>query len=219
VGGYEKMKIDIWSDIMCPYCYVGKRNLSLALKELDLDKDAEIIYHSFELNPKAKSEGKTDTIKYLTDKYNIGAEQAQKMLDRIIEMGKAVGLELSFDSIIHTNTFNAHRLIHFAKRHNKELETVEALFKANFIDFSDVGDIEILGDIGNEVGLNRQEVIDMLKTDEFFSEVNNDKYKAVELDINSVPYFIINDKYAVPGAQPVKVFMEVFKKANKDKES
>lgn len=213
------MKIDIWSDIMCPYCYVGKRNLSLALKELDLDKDAEIIYHSFELNPKAKSEGKTDTIKYLTDKYNIGAEQAQKMLDRIIEMGKAVGLELSFDSIIHTNTFDAHRLIHFAKRHNKELETVEALFKANFIDFSDVGDIEILGDIGNEVGLNRQEVIDMLKTDEFFSEVNNDKYKAVELDINSVPYFIINDKYAVPGAQPVKVFMEVFKKANKDKES
>lgn len=213
------MKIDIWSDIMCPYCYVGKRNLSLALKELDLDKEAEIVYHSFELNPKAKSEGERDTMTYLIEEYGVNTEQAQKMLDRIIGMGKAAGLELNFDTVIQTNTFNAHRLIHFSKRYSKELETVEALFKATFIDSLNVGDIQILGDIGNEVGLNREEVIDMLKTDEFFSEVNNDKYKAVELDINSVPYFIINDKYAVPGAQPVKVFMEVFKKANEDKES
>lgn len=211
------MKIDIWADIICPYCYIGKRHLSLALKELDLDKEAEIIYHSFELNPNAKSEGKIDTIKYLTDKYNISDEDAQKMLDRIIKMGKYAGLELNFDSIIHTNTFDAHRLIHFSKKYNKELETVEALFKANFIDFLNVGDVETLGDIGNEVGLNREEVINMLKTDEFFSEVNNDKYKAVELGINSVPYFVINDKYSISGAQPAKVFMEAFKKTSKEK--
>lgn len=215
----KKMKIDIWADIICPYCYIGKRNLSMALKELDLDEKVEIVYHSFELNPKAKSEGKIGTIKYLTDKYDISDEQAHRMLDRIIRRGKVAGLELSFDSIIHTNTFDAHRLIHFSKKYNKELETVEALFRANFIDFLNVGDIEILGDIGNEVGLNREDVIDMLKTDEFFSEVNNDKYKAVELGINSVPYFIINDNYAIPGAQPAKVFMEAFKKAEKDKRS
>ena len=213
------MKIDIWADIICPYCYIGKRNLSMALKELDLDKEVEIVYHSFELDSEARNEGKGDTIKYLTDKYDISDENAQKMLDRIIRMGKTVGLDLSFDSIIHTNTFDAHRLIHFSKKHNKELETVEELFKATFIDFLNVGDIEILGDIGNEVGLNRKEVIDMLKTDEFFSEVNNDKYKAVELGINSVPYFIINDKFAIPGAQPAKVFMEAFKKVNKESKS
>lgn len=215
------MKIDIWSDIVCPYCYIGKRNLSMAIKEskleLELENDIEIIYHSFELNPNAKSEGKTDTIKYLTDKYHISDDQAQSMLDRIIRMGKVAGLELSFDSIIHTNTFDAHRLIHFAKKYNKDQETVEALFKANFIDFLNVGDIEVLGDIGAQVGLNREEILNMLKTAEYFSEVNNDKFKAVELGINSVPYFIINDEFVVPGAQPVKVFMETFKKAYRNK--
>lgn len=206
------MKIDIWADTICPYCYIGKRNLSMALRELELDREVEIVYHSFELNPKAKSEGKTDTIKYLTDKYSISDEQAQKMVDRIIRMGKATGLDLSFDSIIHTNTFDAHRLIYFSKKHNKELEMVEALFKANFIDFLNVGDIEVLGDIAKEVGLNREEVINMLKTDVFFSEVNNDKHRAAELGINSVPYYVINDKYSISGAQPAKVFMEAFKK-------
>ena len=213
------MKIDIWADIICPYCYIGKRNLSMAIKELDLDKDVEIIYHSFELNPKAENEGKGDTIKYLMDKYNISNDQAEEMINRIVRMGKASGLELNFDSIIHTNTFDAHRLIHFSKKFHKEQETVEALFKANFIDFLNVGDIEVLADIGAEVGFNRNDVLNMLNTDEFFSEVNNDEYKAVEYNINSVPYYIINDKYAVSGAQPTKVFLEVFKKVNKDKNS
>lgn len=213
------MKIDIWSDVICPYCYIGKRYLSMALKELELEGEVEIIYHSFELNPKARSEGKTDTVKYLVDKYNINNKNAQIILDRIINMGKVVGLELSFDSIIHTNTFDAHRLIHYAREFNKEEEMVEALFKANFINFLNVGDIEILGDIGEELGLNKEDIINMLKTDEYFSEVNNDKYEAVELEINSVPYFLINDKYAISGAQPVKVFLETFKKANRHNKS
>ncbi len=218
-GGIKKMKIDVWSDVTCPYCYIGKRNLSMALKELELERKVEIIYHSFELNPEAKSEGKTDTIKYLVDKYNVSTENAQTMIGRIIKMGKEVGLELNFDSIIQSNTFNAHRLIHFARKFNKEEEMVEALFKANFIEFLNVGDIEVLGHIGEELGLNKEGTTNMLETEEYFSEVYNDKFKAVELEINSVPYFIINDKYAISGAQPVKVFMETFKKANKDKKS
>lgn len=213
------MKIDVWSDIICPYCYIGKRNLNMALKELELDKDVEIIYHSFELNPHAKSEGKTDTIKYLVDKYNISNENAEIKLGKIISMGKEVGLELSFEDIIHTNTFNAHRLIHFARKYNKVDEVVESLFKANFIDFLNVGDIEVLGDIGKKSGLDKEEIIKMLNTDEYFSEVNNDKFMAVALRLNSVPYYIINDKYAISGAQPVKVFMEIFKKANRETKS
>lgn len=217
--GLYKMKIDVWADIICPYCYIGKRNLEMALKELEFEREVKIHYHSFELNPNAKSEGKKGTIKYLSDKYHISDEDAQKMLNRIIRMGKLVGLDLSFDSIIHTNTFDAHRLIHMAKEYGKELEMVEALFKANFTDFQNVGDIEVLGDIGAEVGLNREDVINMLNTDQFFSEVNNDKFKAVELGINSVPYYIVNDELVIPGAQPVKVFMETFKKANIKKNS
>lgn len=213
------MKIDVWSDIICPYCYIGKRNLNMALKELELDKDVEIIYHSFELNPHAKSEGKTDTVKYLVDKYNISNENAEIKLGKIISMGKEVGLELSFEDIIHTNTFNAHRLIHFARKYNKVDEVVESLFKANFIDFLNVGDIEVLGDIGKKSGLDKEEIIKMLNTDEYFSEVNNDKFMAVALRLNSVPYYIINDKYAISGAQPVKVFMEIFKKANRETKS
>lgn len=206
------MKIDIWSDITCPYCYIGKRNLTLALKDLDIDKEVQINYHSFELDPNAKSEGKTNSLKYLSDKYNITEERAQGMVDRIIRMAKVVGLELTFESIINANTFDAHRLIHLSKDHDKEVEVVEALFKANFIDFLNVGDQEVLADIGEGVGLNRDEILLMLSTDQYFSEVNNDKYKAVELGINSVPYYLVNDKHVIPGAQPPKVFMEVFKR-------
>ena len=157
MGVQFKMQIDIWADIICPYCYIGKRNLSLALSELE--QDVKINFHSFELNPDSKSEGKTDTIKYLRDKYRINDEQSQTILDRIIKMGKVAGLELNFDSIIHTNTFDAHRLIHMGKKYNKQLEIIEALFKANFIDFLNVGNREVLADIGEEVGINREEVI------------------------------------------------------------
>lgn len=206
------MKVDVWSDITCPYCYIGKRNLTLALKDLEIDKEVQVNYHSFELDPNAKSEGKTNSLKYLSDKYNITENMAQSMLDRITRMGKAVGLDLSFQSIINANTFDAHRLIHYAKDHNKELEVVEALFKANFIDFLNIGDPQVLGDIGEGVGLSRDEILLTLSTDKYFSEVNNDKYKAVELGINSVPYYLVNDKHVIPGAQPPKVFMEVFKR-------
>lgn len=206
------MKVDVWSDITCPYCYIGKRNLTLALKDLEIHKEVQVNYHSFELDPNAKSEGKTNSLKYLSDKYNITEKMAQSMLDRITRMGKAVGLDLSFQSIINANTFDAHRLIHYAKDHNKELEVVEALFKANFIDFLNIGDPQVLGDIGEGVGLSRDEILLMLSTDKYFSEVNNDKYKAVELGINSVPYYLVNDKHVIPGAQPPKVFMEVFKR-------
>lgn len=206
------MKVDVWSDITCPYCYIGKRNLTLALKDLEIDKEVQVNYHSFELDPNAKSEGKTNSLKHLSDKYNITEKMAQSMLDRITRMGKAAGLDLSFQSIINANTFDAHRLIHYAKDHNKELEVVEALFKANFIEFLNVGDPEVLGDIGEGVGLSRDEILLMLSTDKYFSEVNNDEYKAVELGINSVPYYLVNDKHVIPGAQPPKVFMEVFKR-------
>ncbi len=213
------MKIDIWADIICPYCYIGKRNLAMALKELELEDKVEIIYHSFQLNPDAKSQGKIGTIEYLSNKYRISEEDSHIMLNRIIRMGQVVGLDLDFDSVIHTNTFDAHRLIHFAKEYDKDLEIVEALFKANFTDFLNVGDPEVLGDIGEKFGLNREEIINMLNTDQFFSEVNNDEFKAVELGITSVPYYIVNDELVIPGAQPVKVFMEIFKKANNNNKS
>lgn len=206
------MKIDIWSDIACPFCYIGKRNLELALKEFNLKDEIEIVYHSFQLDPNARKEGKTNSVERLADKYGTSIAQAQQMIDRVISMAKDVGLNYNYDAIINTNTFDAHRLIHFAEKSQKDKEVVEELFKAHFIEGLDIGDIEVLGTIGSRVGLDSEEIVKVLNSDEYYSEVDSDKYMAVQYEISSVPFFIFNNRYAVSGAQPPEAFLETMKK-------
>ncbi|MDR7871486.1 MAG: DsbA family oxidoreductase [Tissierellaceae bacterium] len=208
------MKIDIWSDIACPFCYIGKRNLETALKEFESKDEIEIVYHSFQLDPNAKKEGKRNSVQDLANKYGASLDQAQQMIDRVVSMAKDVGLHYNYDMIVNTNTLDAHRLTHFAKNVNKDKEVVEELFKAHFIEGLDIGDIEELSKIGARVGLDNEEVIKMLNSDEYYSEVDTDKYMASQYEISSVPFFIFNNKYAISGAQPPQAFLETMKKAN-----
>lgn len=208
------MKIDIWSDIACPFCYIGKRNLELALKDFKSDDEVEIVYHSFQLDPNAKKEGKTNSVEGLANKYGSTLEQAQQMIDRVVSMAKNVGLHYNYDSVINTNTLDAHRLIHYAKKFNKDQEIVEELFKAYFIEGLDIGKIDVLAKLGGRVGLDSEDIIKVLNSEEYISEVDTDKYMATQYEISSVPFFIFNNKYAISGAQPLEAFLETMEKAS-----
>ena len=209
------MKIDIWSDFACPFCYIGKRNLEKALEELNLLEKVEIIFHSFQLDPDAKKENPENSVTSLSNKYGITKEEAQKMIDRIVRMAKAVGLEYDYDKLIQTNTFDAHKLVQYGKEINKDNKLIERLFKAYFIDGLDIGDIEVLGDLGEEVGLHRDKVLNVLNSQEYALKVEEDKELAQKLEISSVPFFVIDNKTAIPGAQPPETFIEVIKEINK----
>ena len=150
------MKIDIWSDFACPFCYIGKRNLESALKEFDSQDVVELVFHSYQLDPNAKKGGQINPVDELAKKYGTSRERAQEMIDRVVNMAKDVGLNYNYDKLISTNTLDAHRLSHYAKKENKDRELVEELFKAHFIEGLDIGDLEVLAELGARVELDRK---------------------------------------------------------------
>lgn len=208
------MKIDIWSDIACPFCYIGKKNLELALEDFKSEDGVEIVFHSFQLDPNMEKEGKTNSVEQLSKKYGTSLEQAQQMIDRVVSMAKDVGLNYNYDAIINTNTLDAHRLTHYAKKFNKDKEIVEELFKAHFIEGLDIGEIDVLAKLGARLGLDSEDIKKALSSEDYYSEVDTDKYMAVQYEISSVPFFIFNNKYAISGAQPPEAFLETMKKAS-----
>lgn len=208
------MKIDIWSDFACPFCYIGKRNLESALKEFDSQDVVELVFHSYQLDPNAKKGGQINPVDELAKKYGTSRERAQEMIDRVVNMAKDVGLNYNYDKLISTNTLDAHRLSHYAKKENKDRELVEELFKAHFIEGLDIGDLEVLAELGARVELDREEIKSILKSEEYYYEVDLDKYTASQYQIRSVPFFIFNNRYAVSGAQPVEAFLETLTKAS-----
>lgn len=208
------MKIDIWSDFACPFCYIGKRNLESALKEFDSQDVVELVFHSYQLDPNAKKGGQINPVDELAKKYGTSRERAQEMIDRVVNMAKDVGLNYNYDKLISTNTLDAHRLSHYAKKENKDRELVEELFKAHFIEGLDIGDLEVLAELGARVELDREEIKSILKSEEYYSEVDLDKYTASQYQIRSVPFFIFNNRYAVSGAQPFEAFLETLTKAS-----
>lgn len=202
------MRIDIWSDFACPFCYIGKRNLEKALEEFDSSEDIEIVFHSFQLDPNAQKGNKSNMVSDLSEKYGTSKEEAQKMIDRIVSMAKDVGLNYNYDKVIGTNTFDAHKLVHYSEEKNKDKEMVERLLKAYFIDGLDIGDSGTLSELAEEVGLDKREALESLENDKYRSKVEEDRYLSQQLGITSVPFFVINNKTAIPGAQPSDVFLQ-----------
>lgn len=207
------MRIDIWSDYACPFCYIGKRKLEKALEEFKGKEDIEIVWRSFQLDPNAKDSTDIDMVSGLAKKYNMSIEKAQGMIEQMNNMAKEVGLNYNFKDMIETNTMKAHRLAIYAKEFDLMGEMNERLLKAHFIDGINIGDIEALGDLAEEVGMNKEDVINMLNGDKFIKEIEMDRYEAQQLEINSVPFFVFDNKYAVQGAQPTEAFIDVLKKA------
>lgn len=203
------MKIDIWSDVACPFCYIGKRHLEAALAKFPHAKDVEVTWHSFELNPDAQMHYTEDHYTLLASKYGMTREQAIANSERVSAAGKAVGIDFKFDELVHTNTFNAHRLIQLAAQHGKQDEVEELLFKKYFTEGKHIGDIPTLEAIAQEAGLDAG---DVLKGTEFTGEVRQDEAQAQQLGIRGVPFFVFDMKYAISGAQPVELFTETLDK-------
>lgn len=195
------MKVEIWSDIACPWCYIGKRHFEQALSKFPQRESLEVIWRSFELDPEAPARHTQPTVELLAAKYQIPLEKAQAMMNNVAQLALKVGLEYRFDRNISSNTFDAHRLTHFAATHGKRTEMVERLFRAYFTDGDAVGEHETLVRLAGEVGLDASAVTTMLASDAFAADVRADEARARAFGITAVPFFAIDEKYGVSGAQ------------------
>src|SRR5690606_8229815 len=210
------MKVEIWSDLVCPFCYIGKRNFEHALEQFEQANDIKIHWRSFELQPGLKTDGSRNQYEHLAKNKGWTLDYSKKVHDNLVEKAKEVGLEYNFEESIPTNTFDAHRLSHLAKEHDLQDKAEERLFKAHFTDGKNLSDEQTLVELGVEIGLNEDEIRDMLQSDRFADEVENDKYAARQVGVQGVPFFVFNDKYAMSGAQPKEAFIEVLNKAYKE---
>ncbi|MEY3426501.1 MAG: hypothetical protein RL679_1859 [Bacteroidota bacterium] len=207
------MKIKIWSDIMCPFCYIGKRNFENALAQFGRADELEIEWKSFQLDPTIpKMKQRVDVYEYLATSKGISIEDSKAMHENVVRMAKSVGLEYNFDRAVIANSFDAHRLIQFAKSKGLGDEIEEALFAAYFTNGLDISDLDTLTKIGSSIGLSPIELETILHSEDFKSEVQNDILEAQKYGVRGVPYFVLDDKYAISGAQPSSVFLEALEK-------
>ena len=211
----EKMKIEIWSDVLCPFCYIGKKNLEKALQQINDPTTVEIEWLSYQLDPNIPQEqtDRLDYYSYLEKHKGMPRSQVEGMFEQINQMGSAVGIEFNFSSVIVANSLKAHRILQLAKSKQLSNEAEEALFKAHFTDGLDIANDDVLIDIARQVGLEDEEVVSVLNSDQFAYEVNQDIREAGNIGVKGVPFFVFNRKYGVSGAQPVEVFVETIEKA------
>jgi predicted DsbA family dithiol-disulfide isomerase len=210
------MKIEIWSDVMCPFCYIGKNNFEQALSQLPFKDKVEIEWKSFQLDPTLDPQKTQDTIQYFREKKGVPEAQATQMLGQVTQMGKDAGIDFNFGKTLITNTFSAHKLLHLAKKYNKSNEMEEALFIAHFIDGKNVGDMEVLVSLAEGLGIDTKEAREAVTTDQLDDEVNQDIQEARNNGVSGVPFFVLNGKYAVSGAQPVEVFENALQQTYKE---
>ncbi|GIT79093.1 DSBA oxidoreductase [Leifsonia sp. LS1] len=208
----EPIKIDIWSDIACPWCYIGKRKFEAGsglFAGAGDGRDVEVEYHSFELSPDTPVDFDGSEVDFLSGHKGLPADQVEQMLERVTGIASSVGLDYDFEHLKHTNTVKAHELLHFAKAHGKQLELAERLFQAYFVEGGHVGRIEDLADLAASVGLDRAEAITALESEQYLPAVREDQRSAGEFGINGVPFFVIDGKYGVSGAQDAATFAQV----------
>ena len=208
----DAIKIDVWSDIACPWCYIGKRNLENGLAEASADPDGprvEVTYHSYELSPDTPVDFEGDEVAYLANHKGVPHEQAREMIDRVTDVAAGSGLAYRYDLLKHTNTVKAHELLHFAKKKGHQLEMAERLMAAYFIEGKHVGRIDDLVALAAEVGLDADETREALESERYLADVRADQAQAQTYGINGVPFFVIDGKYGVSGAQPAEAFAQI----------
>ncbi len=212
------MKVQIWSDVVCPYCYIGKREFERALVQFPHKDEVEVEWKSFELDREAPVRSPDDMYDHLAKKYGRTREQAKEMVAGVVERASTVGLEYNMDKVVMGSSFDAHRLIQLAKTQGKGDEAEERLFKAHFILGEHIGDRAKLREIGEEIGLNGADVQAMLESDAFTEAVHADEYEAQQIGVRGVPFFVIGNKYAVSGAQQSSHFLGALNQAWSERE-
>lgn len=211
------MKVEIWSDYVCPFCYIGKRKFEMALERFAHKDQIETVFRSFELNPNADPLSNISTYSMLASKYGMSIEQAKATTVNVAEQAAAVGLPFKFDSMVDTNTFDAHRVVHFAAEQGKDKELSERLFKAYFTDNDNVGNRHVLTQLAAEAGLDAAEVAEILAANKYSDAVRLEEEEGSRLGIRGVPFYVIDRKYAVSGAQSPEVFLDTLNKAWEEK--
>lgn len=198
------MKIEIWSDYACPFCYIGEKRLSKAIESIGARDKFEIEFRSFELDPYASKEVESSTIDRFAEKYRLSHEQAAARVESISEMGRGEGIDFRYAETRYTNTFDAHRLTKFAQSKGRT-EIIAKLFDAYFTKCLELADHSVLKKIAVECGLDPIEVDDVLASDRFEKEVINDERLAAELGVHAVPFFLIDGRYSLSGAESTEV--------------
>jgi predicted DsbA family dithiol-disulfide isomerase len=207
------MTVEIWSDIACPFCYIGKRRFETALAQYEGRENVEIIWRSFQLDPSLLSEPNKSVAQSLCEKKGWSMAQTKQIMSNVVEMAHSAGLEFDFDRAIVANTYDAHRLIHFAKSNGKQDAAKEALLSAYFKDGKDIASSLNLTEIATNIGLDEEETTKMLASDAFKEDFEEDIDTARQFQISGVPFFVFDRKYAVSGAQDVEVFLGTLQKA------
>jgi len=207
------MKVEIWSDIMCPFCYIGKRRFENALKDFPHSSKIEIEWKSFLLNPAIRTDPGKNINQYLSETKGWSLEQAKQANNYVTKIAKEVGLHYDFNKVVVANTLDAHRLIQLAKANNKSDEIVERLFKAYFIEGKNIAHHDTLLLLGTEAGLPVDAIKKMLISNEYVDNVEKDVNDAHLMGVRGVPYFVFNDQYAISGAQRVETFLDALNRA------
>ena len=203
------MDINIWSDVRCPFCYIGKRKFEMALEKFPHKDKVKIVWQSFELDPNLKTNTGISAIDHLSKAKGIPKAKAEEMQQYVSNIAKEIGLDFNSKDTIVANSFNAHRLIQLAKTKRLGNEVEEALFEAYFMEGKNIDDKETLIKTGVSIGLAESEVKEIFTSDSFEKEVRQDETQAQSLGINGVPFFVLNNKYAVSGAQSPETFLDV----------
>lgn len=212
------MKIEVWSDIYCPFCYLGRQYLKQALAGFAHASDVDIVYRSFELDPSLPRGEPRQVYEYLAAKYQIPIDKARRTCAEIQQQGQAVGLTMNMDQAVISNTFDAHRLIQFAQAQGKGQPMLDRLFEAHFRDGLNVGDIDTLVTLAAATGLNEQATCQMLAGQDFAERVRQDQAEGTQLGVTGVPFFVFDRLFAVHGALPTREFEAALRKAQAERQ-
>lgn len=207
------MKIEIWSDIMCPFCYIGKRRLEAALKDFEYSDQIIVEWKSFLLNPDLVTDPHKSTLQYLSESKGWSLSQTKQISDQVVEMARGEGLEYKMEKTVVANAKSAHRVLQLSKTLGKGDAMKERLFKAYFTEGKNIDDKDTLVSLAAEVGLEKSRVETCLETDEFLDQLEQDIYESQLIGVRGVPFFVLDRKFGISGAQPKEVFEETIRKA------
>ncbi len=213
------MKVEIWSDVVCPFCYMGKRKFERALERFEHRDEVEVTWRSFQLDPSLKADPGQSVHEYLAKRKGMPMEAVRRMHERLITAAAEVGLRYDFDKTVIANTFDAHRLTHLARSRGLQALLEERLFAAYFTEGRNIGDRETLASLAAEVGLDREEARKALTEGRYAEEVRSEAAEAQSLGADGVPFFVFDRAYAVAGAQDSDLFLEVLQKVHAEREA
>jgi predicted DsbA family dithiol-disulfide isomerase len=215
-----ELRVDVWSDIACPWCYVGKRRFERALKDFPHAEDVQVVWHSFELDPAAPQErdASVSHVARIAKKYGISTEQARRNSDRLCDTARGEGLAFDFEHIRSGNMFDAHRLVHLGRTRGIQGTVKERFLKAYLEEGALMSDHATLVRLAVEAGLNEGEATDVLTSDQYADAVRADEAQANQLGISGVPCFVLDGRFAVSGAQPSELLLSALHQAWSERE-